>query len=61
MWGLRFRFDAPPSAVARFERSGNKLAATGSGTVEISGRRGCRFSAALPFERRLPPACRRSS
>src|SRR5262245_2935479 len=30
----------------------------GSGTVEIRGRRGCRFSAELPFE--LPPACRRS-
>ena len=61
MWGLRFRFAAPPSTVARFERSGRKLAATGSGTVEIRGRRGCRFSAELPFERRLPPACRRSS
>jgi S-formylglutathione hydrolase FrmB len=60
MWGLRFRFAAPPSTVARFERSGRKLIATGSGTVEIRGRRGCRFSAALPFERRLPPVCRRS-
>jgi S-formylglutathione hydrolase FrmB len=61
MWGLRFRFAAPPSTVAQFERSGRKLAATGSGVVEITGRRGCRFSAELPFERRLPPACRRSS
>ena len=61
MWGLHFRFDAPPSAVARFERTGNKLNATGSGTVEISGPRGCRFSVALPFDRRLPPACRRAS
>jgi S-formylglutathione hydrolase FrmB len=58
MWGLRFRFAAPPSAVARFERSGNQLTATGSGSVEISGRRGCRFSAELPFERKLPRACR---
>src|SRR5262245_6251636 len=32
----------------------------GSGAVEIRGRRGCRFSAELPFGRRLPPACRRS-
>ena len=58
MWGLRFRFAAPPTAVARFERAGNKLTATGSGTVEISGRRGCRFGVELPFERRLPPSCR---
>jgi S-formylglutathione hydrolase FrmB len=61
MWGLRFRFTAPPLAVARFERSRNTLTATGSGTVEIRGRRGCRLSAELPFERRLPPACRRST
>jgi len=61
MWGLRFRFAAPPSTVARFERSGRKLAATGSGTVEIRGRRGCRFNAELPFERQLPPACGRAS
>jgi S-formylglutathione hydrolase FrmB len=59
MWGLRFRFAAPPTAVARFERKGNALSATGGGSVEISGRRGCRFSAELPFERRLPRACRR--
>jgi len=61
MWGLRFRFDAPPATVARFERSGSKLVATGSGTVEITGRPGCRFSSELPFERRLPRACLRSS
>ena len=36
MWGLRFRFAAPPSTVARFERSGRTLTATGSGTVEIT-------------------------
>lgn len=59
MWGLRFRFSAPPSTVARFERAGATLTASGSGTVEITGRRSCRFSAELPFERRLPAACRR--
>jgi hypothetical protein len=58
MWGLRFRFSEPPTTVARFERIGRKLTATGSGTVEISGRRGCRFSVELPFERRIPTACR---
>ena len=61
MWGLHFRFAAPPSTVARFERSGSKLSATGNGSVEITGGRGCRLSAELPFEWRLPPACSRSS
>ncbi len=58
MWGLEFRFAEPPATVARFERIGRKLVATGSGTVEISGPRGCRFGAELPFERRIPTACR---
>ena len=57
MWDLRFRFAAPPAAVARFERSGDTLTAAGRGTVEIRGRPGCRFTAELPFERPLPPAC----
>jgi S-formylglutathione hydrolase FrmB len=59
MWGLRFRFAAPPATVARFDRAGSTLSATGTGTVEITGRRACRFSTELPFERWLPPACRR--
>lgn len=59
MWGLRFRFAKPPAAVAEFKRSGRTLAATGRGTVQIRGGRGCRFTAKLPFERRLPRACRR--
>ena len=61
MWGLRFRFAAPPSEVAEFNRSGRTLSATGSGEVRIRGRRGCRFSGELPFERRLPRSCRRQS
>jgi S-formylglutathione hydrolase FrmB len=59
MWGLRFRFAAPPSEVVEFERSGRTLTATGGGEVRIRGGRGCRFSGALPFERRLPRACLR--
>jgi S-formylglutathione hydrolase FrmB len=59
MWSLRFRFAQPPSALATFTRSGRRLAATGNGEVTIAGGRGCRFSAKLPFARRLPPACRR--
>lgn len=61
MWGLDFRFDAPPAEVAQFERDGGTLKATGSGTVRITGTRRCRFEASLPFERKLPPACRRVS
>jgi S-formylglutathione hydrolase FrmB len=57
MWGLRFRFAAPPSEVAEFERSGRTLSATGSGEVRIRGRRGCHLTSALPFERRLPRRC----
>jgi S-formylglutathione hydrolase FrmB len=57
MWGLRFRFAAPPSEVAEFERSSRMLSATGSGEVRIRGRNGCRFSSALPFERRLSRDC----
>jgi S-formylglutathione hydrolase FrmB len=60
MWGLRFRFAAPPSAVAEFERFGRTLSAAGSGEVLIRGRRGCRLRAELPFERRLPRGCPRS-
>jgi S-formylglutathione hydrolase FrmB len=61
MWGLRFRFAKPPSVVAKFRRSTRTLAATGQGRVRIRGRRGCRFSAKLPFERPLPRACLRAS
>lgn len=61
MWGLRFRFAAPPSEVAEFQRFGRTLSATGSGEVRIRARRGCRFSGALPFERRMPLRCRRRS
>jgi S-formylglutathione hydrolase FrmB len=61
MWGLRFRFAKPPSVVARFKRSGRTLAATGKGSVRIRGGPGCRLSAKLPFERRLPRACLRAS
>ncbi|MEA2125698.1 MAG: diacylglycerol O-acyltransferase / trehalose O-mycolyltransferase [Solirubrobacteraceae bacterium] len=52
MWGLRFRFTEPPSVVATFTRTGRTLSAEGSGSVTIRGRRGCRFRAKLPFERR---------
>jgi S-formylglutathione hydrolase FrmB len=59
MWGLRFRFAEPPSAVAVFKRSGRKLIATGRGSVRIRGPRGCSLRAELPFKLRLPGACLR--
>jgi hypothetical protein len=61
MWGLRFRFDAPPAAVVDFQRTGPTLQATGAGTVAIDGPAGCSLRLVLPFERQLPPACLRSA
>jgi hypothetical protein len=61
MWGLRFRFAAPPSTVVQFKRSGRTLSASCTGKVRIRGPRGCELSWKLPFERRLPRACRRAS
>lgn len=57
MWGLAFRFDEHPSELAEFTRDGTRLTATGSGTVTITGARGCAFTATLPFARRLPAGC----
>jgi hypothetical protein len=57
MWGLDFRCDAQPTELAEFTRDGARLTATGTGTVTITGARGCRFTAELPFARRLPGGC----
>lgn len=57
MWGLEFRFAAHPTELVEFERDGSRLTATGSGTVTITGARGCRFTTELPFARRLPAGC----
>lgn len=55
MWGLRYRFTAPPEEVATFERDGAMLRGSGVGTVRIRDiASGCRFEAELPFERVLP-------
>lgn len=59
MWGMRFRFAADPDVVVDFQRAGRTLSGSGTGTVRIRGRRGCRFAEQLPFERRLPRPCRR--
>ncbi|MEW6272559.1 MAG: alpha/beta hydrolase-fold protein [Thermodesulfobacteriota bacterium] len=57
MWGLAFRFAEQPTELAEFERDGARLTASGSGTVTITGARACRFTAELPFARRLPAGC----
>jgi S-formylglutathione hydrolase FrmB len=57
MWGLRFRFAAPPATVAQFERSGDRLVGSGTGDVVISGPDGCELRVTLPFRQSLPPAC----
>jgi S-formylglutathione hydrolase FrmB len=57
MWGLRFRFAAPPETLVEFRRFGRRLAASGNGTVAIRGRRGCKFRWSLPFDKRLPRGC----
>lgn len=57
MWDLEFRFDGHPTEVAEFTRDGSRLSGSGTGTVTITGARGCRFTATLPFARRLPGGC----
>ncbi len=55
MWGLRYAFRAPPSGLADFERTGARLRGRGAGTVTLEYAAGCALTAALPFDRSLPP------
>ena len=55
MWGLRYGFRAPPSGLAGFERAGARLRGRGAGTVTVEYAAGCALTAALPFDRALPP------
>lgn len=55
MWGLRYRFLAPPGDLVKFERVRKRLRARGAGTVSVEYAAGCELTAALPFERALPP------
>ena len=57
MWGLRYRFAAPPSSVARFERVGGLLLAWGTGDVTLTGPPGCQLRFELPLVALLPRAC----
>ena len=55
MWGLRYAFRAPPSGLVEFERAGARLRGRGAGTVAVEYAAGCSVTAALPFDRALPP------
>jgi S-formylglutathione hydrolase FrmB len=57
MWDLRYRFAAPPETLETFTRRGDTLSGAGAGEVTIKTREGCRFTATLPFERKLPSGC----
>ncbi len=68
-WGLGFRFDTKPVALAEFTRAGQTVSATGAGRVTITpgaadadasgdgSRTDCRFTAELPFSYTLPDGC----
>ena len=56
MWGLRYRFAAPPAGLVDFERAGARLRAKGAGTVTVENAAGCSVTAVLPFDRALPPS-----
>jgi S-formylglutathione hydrolase FrmB len=58
-WGFRWVFDVAPSSLVVFARDGNRISATGSGTVVLRTPQGARFRATLPFEREIPRAPKR--
>ena len=57
MWGLRFRFAAPPPEVATFQRIGALVFGAGIGDVEIDGPPGCQLRFSLPLVALLPRSC----
>ncbi len=57
-WGFRFRFAAAPEQLTTLSRAGDRLRGAGEGRVKIRAPNGCRFSAVLPFDRRVPCARR---
>ena len=58
-WGLRFALAEPPTALTVLHREGATLRGEGEGTLRVRTR-GCRFTAALPFERTLARRCVRA-
>jgi S-formylglutathione hydrolase FrmB len=52
-WGFTFKFVAAPEAVETLERSGGRLSGDGDGRVTVRAPSGCRFTATMPFDRKL--------
>jgi S-formylglutathione hydrolase FrmB len=52
-FGFRFSFRTAPSELIGFRLRGRRLAASGSGTVKVRTPGGTRFTAKLPFRRRV--------
>jgi S-formylglutathione hydrolase FrmB len=57
MWRLRFGFATAPSTLEAFSLDGGVLEGRGRGDVTIATPDACRFSARLPFRRRVPSGC----
>lgn len=57
-WSFRFRFTEPPANVVVLQRAGTILRVSGRGRLELSGPEGCRLELDLPYQGRLPKACR---
>ena len=53
-WDLRYVFAKPLDGVVTFSRDGDRLKATGSGTVTVTADGRPSFTAVLPFDRTLP-------
>ncbi|MFL5895537.1 MAG: alpha/beta hydrolase [Thermoleophilaceae bacterium] len=58
-WGFSFAFAKPPTEIETFKRNGDRIAASGAGSVTIRAPNGRRFSAKLPFDRRIPAKARK--
>ncbi len=55
LWGIRYRFHAPPDVVVRFTRTPRRLQVGAADTrVRITTRRGCILRLATPADVRLP-------
>ncbi len=50
MWGIGFAFDQPPTALATFTRTDNRLSGRGAGTVQLELAAGCAQRVSLPFD-----------
>lgn len=60
VWGLRYRFAAPPATVVELRRRGDQLSITGTGRITLTGPAGCALDLRLPYAGPLPAACRTS-